>query len=358
MGGGAAAGGFAQFLGSAMQADATESAARMQQSSAKDAQNQQWSMYQQQRQDAAPWRNTGGAAMQQLGWLLGLGGQGGGAMSSDGGSLGGWVDKDGNVAYAPGLDLTAQRGLQNGTGGSSPFGFSWFKKNGHPIPADKLGDLKFQQEQYAQIMKEKGYSPAGGGQGVGASSGFQGNPNDFGSFSRSFGMSDFQADPGYQFRMDEAMKALNRSAASRGQLFSGGTLKDLQGYSQGLASQEYGNAYNRFNNDRSQRFNQLAALAGIGQTANGQLMQGGMNAVNNMSNAALQAGNAASAGAAAQGNIWGNFANNMGNYWQQWAQMNQGNNSGGGGMPNWSNGSGGWGNSGDIRDNENGGWWD
>ena len=52
-------------------------------------------------------------------------------------------------------------------------------------------------------------------------------------------------DPGYQFRMDEARKALEGSAAARGDLLSGGNLKALQSRSQDLASQEYGKAWNR-----------------------------------------------------------------------------------------------------------------
>ena len=63
-------------------------------------------------------------------------------------------------------------------------------------------------------------------------------------------------DPSYQFRLGEGMKALERSAAARGGLISGGALKAAQRYGQDYASQEFGNAYNR-----------LAGLAGIGQTA-------------------------------------------------------------------------------------------
>lgn len=69
-----------------------------------------------------------------------------------------------------------------------------------------------------------------------------------------------QMDPSYQFRLGEGMKALDRTAAARGGLLSGATLKGAQRYGQGLASQEYGNAYNR-----------LAALAGVGQTATGAM---------------------------------------------------------------------------------------
>src|ERR1051326_3285967 len=121
------------------------------------------------------------------------------------------------------------------------------------------------------------------------------NPKDFGAFNHAFGAADFKVDPGFQFRLDEGNKALQRSAAARGSLYSGGPLKALDRYSQGLASQEYDSAYNRFMNDRSQRFNQLASLAGLGQTANGQIAQVGMNAANNIGQNVLGAGSAAAA---------------------------------------------------------------
>ena len=52
-------------------------------------------------------------------------------------------------------------------------------------------------------------------------------------------------DPGAAFRQTEARKALESSAAARGDLLSGGTLQALQSRSQDLASQEYGNAWQR-----------------------------------------------------------------------------------------------------------------
>jgi hypothetical protein len=67
-------------------------------------------------------------------------------------------------------------------------------------------------------------------------------------------------DPSYQFRLGEGLKALDRQAAARGGLISGGALKAAQRYGQDYASQEFGNAYNR-----------LAAMAGIGQTATGAM---------------------------------------------------------------------------------------
>jgi hypothetical protein len=90
---------------------------------------------------------------------------------------------------------------------------------------------------------------------------------EFGRYTRDFGMSDFEADPGYGFRMDEGMKALERSAAARGGLLSGTTLKGIQRFGQDLASNEYTNAMNRFYAMRNARLNPLQAILGQGQTS-------------------------------------------------------------------------------------------
>lgn len=52
-------------------------------------------------------------------------------------------------------------------------------------------------------------------------------------------------DPGYQFRLNQGQRALEASAAGRGVLRTGGTLKDILGYGQSLASQEYQNVFDR-----------------------------------------------------------------------------------------------------------------
>jgi hypothetical protein len=86
-----------------------------------------------------------------------------------------------------------------------------------------------------------------------------------------FGMQQFTADPGYGFRLAEGQKALDRQAAARGGLISGGALKAAQRYGQEMGSQEYTNAFNRYQTERQARLNPLQSLAGVGQTAVGQL---------------------------------------------------------------------------------------
>jgi len=106
-----------------------------------------------------------------------------------------------------------------------------------------------------------------------------------------FGAGDYQADPGYAFRLAEGQKALDRQAAARGGLISGGALKAATRFGQEMGSQEFGNAYNRaltgYNTDvarENQLYNRQAALAGIGQTATNLVGQAGQNYATNVGN--------------------------------------------------------------------------
>ncbi|NBX70348.1 MAG: hypothetical protein EBQ98_00320 [Actinobacteria bacterium] len=101
-------------------------------------------------------------------------------------------------------------------------------------------------------------TPAGG-----TPSEFVTNPNspDFGKYARDFGAADFQTDPGYAFRLSEGMKALDRTAAARGGLLSGATLKGAERFNQGLASDEYQRAYERYNTNRANQLNPLMGYA-------------------------------------------------------------------------------------------------
>lgn len=90
-----------------------------------------------------------------------------------------------------------------------------------------------------------------------------------GEYTQMPTLAQLQMDPSYAFREAQGMKALQQSAAARGGLLSGGTLKGIQDYSQGLASTEYGNAYNRFMANRLAATQALQGLGSSGLTAAG-----------------------------------------------------------------------------------------
>lgn len=135
----------------------------------------------------------------------------------------------------------------------------------------------------------------------------------YGSLLKPFGMSDFEADPGYQFRMSEGIKALDRSASARGKLFSGEQGKALTRFAQGTASDEYTNAYNRFNQNQSNIYNRLAGLSGTGQTAGAQVASLGANATSNMNDLLTGAASANAAGNVGAANAWSSGLGGVGN---------------------------------------------
>ena len=92
---------------------------------------------------------------------------------------------------------------------------------------------------------------------------------------KPFGMDQYKADPGYAFRLSEGQKALDRQAAARGGLISGGALKAATRYGQDMGSQEYMNAFNRYQTERSAMLNPLQSLAGVGQTTASNLGEAG-----------------------------------------------------------------------------------
>jgi Sec-independent protein translocase protein TatA len=167
---------------------------------------------------------------------------------------------------------------------------------------------QLQREMYQQTREDQAPYRAAGTNALAEMQRTAGNvPGAF-----KFGMGEFNADPGYGFRLAEGQKALDRSAAARGGLISGGALKAATRYGQDMGSQEYQNAFNRaltgYNTgvaSENQLYNRQAAMAGIGQTAANFTNAAGQNYGTNVGNALVNqganAGNARMAGASAYG---------------------------------------------------------
>lgn len=150
-----------------------------------------------------------------------------------------------------------------------------------------------------------------------------------------FGMAQFQADPGYAFRLSEGQKALERSAAARGGLLSGATGKALTRYGQEAGSQEYQNAFNRYQAERAARLQPLQSLAGVGQTAANTLGAAGQNYAGNVGNALINqgytAGTAGIAAGQARQSMYGGIGSALGQLTpSQWSGL-------GGSIQNWYN---------------------
>jgi len=117
-------------------------------------------------------------------------------------------------------------------------------------------------------------------------------PSDFGALTERFDLTKFEEDPGYQYRQQQAQQALERGMAAQGVTLGGGgfgninpqVAKALQEQSQGMASQEYGSAYNRYTQDNLNQYNMLAGLAGYGQVGLGNMTNAGSQFATNSGN--------------------------------------------------------------------------
>lgn len=154
----------------------------------------------------------------------------------------------------------------------------------------------------------------------------------YGKYARDFGMEDFTADPGYAFRLSEGMKGLNAQAAARGGMISGAALKAATNYGQQAGSQEYTNAFNRYQTNRSNQLNPLQSLMGAGQSSTNQLTSAAGNLGQGLGQAAVAGGNAQASGYLNQANAVNNaLSQGMSAYTQNQYLNRFG--GGGGGVP-------------------------
>lgn len=291
----------APIVGGLFGGDAAEDAANTQASAAAQANAIQKQMFDKQVELQAPFRDAGVAANNRLAYLLGLSADGFGGGSGSGSSnrsfgVADLVDESGGD-WRPNADLYAsdpaykaawdkfygdhqgQFGVSPNVGRGSDLG-----SIENALAAGVFGP--FNLNAYNQSASQRAAASQANAQ----------NDPAFGSLMRRFSMADFEADPGYAFRMKEGLAGVESGAAARGGLLSGAALKAVQKYGQGLASQEYGNAYNRFTADQTNQYNRLAGLVNTGQGATNQTSNAAANFGQQAGANAIGAGNAIASG--------------------------------------------------------------
>lgn len=122
-----------------------------------------------------------------------------------------------------------------------------------------------------------------------------------------------QMDPAYAFRKQEGVNAISAAGAAGGNLGSGNMGVALTRFGQGLASEEYQNAYGRFMNNEDMLFNRLASVAGVGQTAVNNINSAGANTASNVGNVMMNNANNQATARINEGNTWAGYINNVGN---------------------------------------------
>lgn len=114
-----------------------------------------------------------------------------------------------------------------------------------------------------------------------------------GMLSGNFGDKDFTTDPSYQWRLEQGQKALEQSASARGGLLTGQAAADITNYGQNAASQEYQNAFGRYQTEQTNLYNRLIGVSTQGQNTAVQQGAQGLQAGANMANTSMGAASAA-----------------------------------------------------------------
>ena len=259
-------------------------------------------IYEQSREDVQPWYRAGVGSIGKLSDMLGI--SGGSVQNRQGvydellpqyttqQTTGGGSS---NLVRAPDgslLDLNDEQGLQNYGGWQSgvddPAMSQMMGKWNQDDFTDQYGFQRLgSQPQTSESINYDALNTA-----VEERLGNQATPEGYGSLLERFDLSKFEEDPSYQFRQDQGNKALERAMAAQGVTLGGGgygevnpqVARALQEQNQNLASQEYGNAYNRYENDQNSIFNRLMGVAGMGQGSTGQMQQGGQSYATNVGN--------------------------------------------------------------------------
>ena len=146
-------------------------------------------------------------------------------------------------------------------------------------------------------------------QGIGVGPGT--NNSGTGPLNKPFTMADYQTSPGYQFQLQQGENAVLNNKSALGGVNSGNTLKALTSYGQGVANQDYWNAYNAYVNGQNQKFGQLQTVAGSGQNAAANLGALGTQVGASVGNNIVNAGNASAAGTVVSANAINNGLNGL-----------------------------------------------
>ena len=300
-----------------------------------------------QQQNQAPFLQRGNQAADRLQFLMGLPGGATNGMSApdrnaiaaqlrpnflsqqSSGSGGLYKDMYGNIrSFTPAEVATAlgqPNGMQPGNGGFYQQNQSgdWKTQTWNPVSTvsdvvdtsglNAAADAEYQKQLQAYQAPQTAQQSA------------QASDPQFGRLTKDFSLQDILNDPVYNFSKDfglqQGNQAIDRRSLASGNWDSGATLKALDKFNQGYASQGAGDAFNRYTTQNTNLYNRLGQIAGTGQTASNALNQASQNYTNNAMNAMsgganaqmggiIGAGNARAAGMGAQATTLSNLFNN------------------------------------------------
>ena len=356
----AAIGAVAGVAGAAMSASGAKSAANTQSAASDRATMLQMQAAAQQREDLSPWTSAGGAAQSRLNQYLGIGGVGGGGVTSMGLQTGLSPEQVRQQLMSRYTKNTSGTGGAPGYTPSSPADAYNYLTDGHNV-ANALAQQSqagHWENQDNASPGERRWVPDASPQGGTSSIDEEGlnaaiakyyeeqnaqnaaleNDPTYGSLLRayrngeefdpgpafSFKGENLASDPGYQFGLNQGTQGIDRGQASRGNFLSGAAMKELTRFNEDYAGTKFNEAFNRnltthntnlgarqnawntnlnaHDNNRSRVYSFLSGVSGMGQASAAGVASGNQQAASNIGSNMLGSANAQAAGQVASGN--------------------------------------------------------
>lgn len=283
--------------------------AKAQQTAAASAASQTEQQQEQTRADQLPHINAGNSAANQLSYLLGLAPQASGNQGMFGSTgvdaastlpsnissaIKSFTSKSPNLQYPDGTNSFVNHTATQLAGDSPSQYASELASLG--LPADTP------QSAFSNALAGTGSTSASANNGYGDT--VNTNTGAFGSLTHNFDATDFanNMDPAYAWDVQQGQDALQRTQSANGGLLSGAAGKAISDYTQNQASNEYQNAYSRYNTNQTNLYNRLAGVSGTGMQGASDVASNGTTAANNASNLITGAGTAQGAGITGQAN--------------------------------------------------------
>ena len=138
---------------------------------------------------------------------------------------------------------------------------------------------------------------------------------------KPFSLADFQASPAYNFNLEQGKQAIDKASAARGNFYAPSTLQDVAKFSQGLASNEFQNAYSNYNTNVGNVYNRLRDVSGSGQNAAARIGAFGTSVGAQVGENMIGAGNAAAAGRIGAANAYTGGLQNLYNNYNMYQMM-------------------------------------
>jgi len=317
--------------GAVIQGSAAKSAAKTQAGAAQNAAQMQWDMFQQMQGNLSPYMVTGQNALTNLSMLTGNAPSAspqiaqltqqlnaakaalaalptGAATTPAGGGIVGGV-------------ANALTGAPAGTGGpanlvQSPVGGTtnqpYIAAGGGQLPVDKAGLESLISNLQSQINQAQFSSTPGNPLTAPLTRPFQ--PT----------MAELEQTPGYQFTLNQGLRAAQNAATSMGLGQSGPAIAGAADYAAGLASQTYQQQFQNYWANNMNLYDMVAGLTTMGQNAAAGVGTAGIQTARGAGEALMGGANALAAGQVGAANAWSGAAGNVGNLAMFYGMQNNG----------------------------------